>query len=67
VQVGSGGFEAQEAVTVDSLIEKKSPIDGARFRSLSCTMTSKRHNGEVDVSCIGQVDGKPAGGGDVSR
>ena len=51
------------AVTVDSLIEKKSPGDGAMFRSLSCTMTSKRHNGVVVL----QAAGKPEGADDVSR
>ena len=42
--------QTSTAVALDSLIEKKSPGDGARFWSLSCTMTSKRHNGEVGVS-----------------
>ena len=47
------------------MIEKKSPVDGARFWSLSRTMTSKRHSGDVVVSRVGHVDGKPDGAEDV--
>ena len=54
-------------MALDSLIEKKSPFDAVRFPSLSRTMTSKRHNGEVGVSRLGQVWGKPVGGGVVGR
>jgi hypothetical protein len=43
-------------------MEKKSPGEGARFPSLSRTMTSKRHNGAVDLVLVGHVAGKPAGG-----
>jgi hypothetical protein len=49
------------------LIEKKSPTDGRRFPSLSRTMTSKRHKGEVLFSRDGHVVGKPGGGDVVGR
>jgi hypothetical protein len=48
-------------VVLESWMEKKSPVDGARFWSLSRTMTSKRHSGEVGVARVGHVRGKPAG------
>jgi hypothetical protein len=47
------------------MIEKKSPGEGAMFPSLSCTVTSKRHSGEVEVSRFGHDDGKPDGAEDV--
>jgi hypothetical protein len=50
-------------VTVESLIENESPIEGARLRSLSCTMTSKRHDGDVVLHMLGNIDGEP----EVSR
>lgn len=64
--MAKGNSETKD-VTVDSLIEKTSPGDGARFWSLSCTITSKRHSGVVGVSCFGHALGKPAGAPDVSR
>jgi hypothetical protein len=52
------------AVALDSEILKKSPVDGARFRSLSITVTSKRHAGVVvPVHDSGNSDGAA----DVSR
>jgi hypothetical protein len=41
------------------MIEKKSPFDGRRFRSLSRTKTSKRHSGDVVVSRVGQFFNAP--------
>jgi hypothetical protein len=49
------------------LIEKKSPGDGDILRSLSCTITSKRHNGEVDFSFVGHALRNNAGDPDVNR
>ena len=59
----SNGSEGHGAVAVDSLIEKKSPGDGAKFWSLSSTWTSKRHNGVVVLHVVGNNAGDP----DVSR
>jgi hypothetical protein len=39
----------------DRVIENESSDDGAPFRSLSFTMTSKRHIGDVELSPVGQV------------
>ena len=48
-------------------MEKKSPFDGPRLRSLSLTMTSNRHSGVVAVSLAGHDVGKPAAAGDGAR
>ena len=55
----AGSSSSSSTVELDNLIEKKSPFDAVRFPSLSRTVTSKRHNGEVDVSRLGHVWGKP--------
>ena len=38
-------------------MEKKSPTDGVRFRSLSLTMTSKRHRGVALAHDVGKRAG----------